>query len=225
VLSLHSPTRLCHCLNNTSQASPFATAKSLISRPYYVAHIQRQTPQSACAKETQQPSDTGEMTHSDPIYEQYNASYDRHRSDSFSKSQLVVLSLFLCSFLLPTVLNVSPQEATTWVLNFACRMASRVGSRLLGHPLFGLQGSGGDGSALKSVFGVDTGLLKKLDSRGLGTFLTGRKSNKPPGLGNMNNSCYQNSVVQVCTTRSDICEERSLFHCRVWPPSARFPPS
>jgi len=153
------------------------------------------------------------MNDNDPFYEHGYARYQhRQQSDTFSITQAAV-TIVLLGLAASLLCNISPQEATSKLLNAACKMATRIGSRLFSHPLTGYSGSGGEGSALKSVFGVDTGLLKKFDSRGLGTFLSGGKTDKPPGLGNMNNSCYQNSVIQVCirhiATRTSIANPRT----------------
>jgi hypothetical protein len=141
------------------------------------------------------------MNNHDPIIEQYHAQYrngnsnsnrnSNHPRDSFA-TNTAALVLFLL-IIVPIILDTSHQEAARTVLGFAYRMAARMSSRLLSYTPIGLQRSVGEGSALKSVFGLDSGLLKTgFDS------LKGPKSNTPPGLGNMNNSCYQNSVIQVC---------------------------
>jgi hypothetical protein len=133
------------------------------------------------------------MNSHDPIVEQYHAQYrnSTYPRDSFA-TNIAALVLFLF-IIVPIVLDTSHQGAARKILGFAYRMAARVSSRLLSYTPIGLQRSVGEGSALKSVFGLDSGLLKTgFDS------LKGPKNNTPPGLGNMNNSCYQNSVIQVC---------------------------
>ncbi|KAF2425715.1 cysteine proteinase [Tothia fuscella] len=63
-------------------------------------------------------------------------------------------------------------------------------------------GSNMDGGALKTVFGLDSGSLRSLGTgsatmRGLGNMLLKNTTSLiPPGLGNMSNSCYQNSIIQ-----------------------------
>jgi hypothetical protein len=133
------------------------------------------------------------MNNHDPIYEHSHAQHinTNTRRDSFP-TNLAALVLFIF-IILPIVLESSHQEVARRILASACRVAMRVSSRLLPYSPFGLQKSVGGGGALKSVFGIESGLLKK----GLNS-LKGARSNAPPGLGNMNNSCYQNSVVQVC---------------------------
>lgn len=143
------------------------------------------------------------MDNHQPNIEQYHARYGNRNSNSIHGNNLRdpflanlanLAALFLFLFVIvPIVLDISHQDAANNIIGFAYRMASRVTSRLLSYTPADLQRSVGDGGALKSVFGIDTGLLRSsLDS------LKGPKSNVPPGLGNMNNSCYQNSVIQVC---------------------------
>jgi ubiquitin carboxyl-terminal hydrolase 1 len=52
------------------------------------------------------------------------------------------------------------------------------------------------GGVLSSVFGWSSGSLLQKGVRGLTSALSSRPSNVPPGLGNISNSCYQNSVIQ-----------------------------
>ncbi|TLD29456.1 cysteine proteinase [Venturia nashicola] len=105
-----------------------------------------------------------------------------------------VSALALFSFVvIPLLLNIPHLDFARGVYVFGHKMASRITSRLLSYTPAGLQKSVGDGSALKSLFafGLDSGMIKS----GLEA-LKGPKSNTPPGLGNCNNSCYQNSIIQ-----------------------------
>jgi len=96
--------------------------------------------------------------------------------------------------------ETSPYEQLTRLLAFTIRMISRLSGTI-----FRLQGSnmsGREGSALKTVFGLDSGSLRNISPtgtalRGLGSLLKSTTSEVPPGLGNMSNSCYQNSIIQV----------------------------
>ncbi|KAF2838192.1 cysteine proteinase, partial [Patellaria atrata CBS 101060] len=53
---------------------------------------------------------------------------------------------------------------------------------------------------LKRIFGLKGNIMKGMQGdntlRGIGMLLKGTKPNTPPGLGNYDNSCYQNSVIQ-----------------------------
>lgn len=111
--------------------------------------------------------------------------------DSFI-TNTAALALFVF-ILVPILLGTSHLEFARRMLAFGYRMASRITSRLLSYTPVGLQRSVGDGGALKNVFGLDSAMLKS----GLNA-LKGQKGDRPPGLGNNNNSCYQNSVIQVC---------------------------
>lgn len=116
----------------------------------------------------------------------------KQNKDSFI-TNAAALALFFF-IVVPILLNTPHLEFARGMLVFGYRMASRFTSRLLSYTPVGLQKSVGDGGALKSVFGLESGVLKSgLDA------LKGPKSNTPPGLGNCNNSCYQNSIIQVCT--------------------------
>jgi ubiquitin carboxyl-terminal hydrolase 1 len=78
---------------------------------------------------------------------------------------------------------------------------SRLGHRLAGvMPLAGasldsntMQRGGG---LLSSIFGLNSESLLQRGVRGLTGALSSGPSTVPPGLGNMSNSCYQNSVIQ-----------------------------
>lgn len=137
-----------------------------------------------------------------------------HQNDSFT-TNIAALALF--SFLvIPLFLNTPHLDFARGILVFGHKMASRMTSRLLSYTPVGLQRSVGDGSALKNVFGLDSGMLKSgLDA------LKGPKSNTPPGLGNCNNSCYQNSIIQVCTDQTANVHNKSN-QTRAYPPSAAF---
>jgi ubiquitin carboxyl-terminal hydrolase 1 len=52
------------------------------------------------------------------------------------------------------------------------------------------------GGLLSSIFGLSSESLLQRGVRGLTGALSSGPSNVPPGLGNMSNSCYQNSVIQ-----------------------------
>ncbi|KAF2264746.1 cysteine proteinase [Lojkania enalia] len=52
------------------------------------------------------------------------------------------------------------------------------------------------GNILSSVFGLNTGGLLQKGVRGVTGALSKHYNNVPPGLGNWDNSCYQNSVIQ-----------------------------
>lgn len=52
------------------------------------------------------------------------------------------------------------------------------------------------GGMLGSLFGLNSGSLLQKGVRGLAGALSSGPSNAPPGLGNISNSCYQNSVIQ-----------------------------
>jgi ubiquitin carboxyl-terminal hydrolase 1 len=52
------------------------------------------------------------------------------------------------------------------------------------------------GGLLSSIFGLNSESLLHRGVRGLTGALSSGPSNVPPGLGNMSNSCYQNSVIQ-----------------------------
>ncbi|KAE9966714.1 hypothetical protein BLS_006849 [Venturia inaequalis] len=111
-----------------------------------------------------------------------------NRDSFFTNATALALFAFL---VIPYLKSTSHLDFARGVLVFGRKMASRVASRLLSFAPVGLQASVGDGNALKNVFGLDTGLIKS----GLEA-LKGPKSNTPPGLGNCNNSCYQNSIIQ-----------------------------
>lgn len=57
---------------------------------------------------------------------------------------------------------------------------------------------------LRKAFRLDgLGLFKSAQNdgplRGISMLVKGTPSDAPPGLGNWDNSCYQNSVIQVCS--------------------------
>jgi ubiquitin carboxyl-terminal hydrolase 1 len=54
----------------------------------------------------------------------------------------------------------------------------------------------GGGGLLSSMFGLNSESLLQRGVRGLTGALSSGPSNVPPGLGNISNSCYQNSVIQ-----------------------------
>ncbi|QDS77306.1 hypothetical protein FKW77_004581 [Venturia effusa] len=107
--------------------------------------------------------------------------------DSFT-TNIAALAVFIV-ILVPLLSNTPYQDFARRLLVYGYSMASRCSSRLLSYTPLGFQRSVGDGSALKSVFGLDS-IRSGLD------VLKGPKSNTPPGLGNCNNSCYQNSIIQ-----------------------------
>lgn len=107
----------------------------------------------------------------------------KQNKDSFiTNAAALVLFLFI---VVPILLNTPHLEFARGMLVFGYRMTSRFTSRLLSYTPVSLQ---------KSVLGLESSVLKS----GLEA-LKGPKSNTPPGLGNCNNSCYQNSIVQVCS--------------------------
>lgn len=107
----------------------------------------------------------------------------KQNKDSFiTNAAALVLFLFI---VVPILLNTPHLEFARGILVFGYRMTSRFTSRLLSYTPVSLQ---------KSVLGLESSVLKS----GLEA-LKGPKSNTPPGLGNCNNSCYQNSIVQVCS--------------------------
>lgn len=67
------------------------------------------------------------------------------------------------------------------------------------------------GETLRKLFGLDgRGLLKSVQGdrsfRGLSSLFKGRSNDMPPGLGNWDNSCYQNSVIQGWASLSSFTE-------------------
>ncbi|KAF2873849.1 hypothetical protein BDV95DRAFT_567873 [Massariosphaeria phaeospora] len=52
------------------------------------------------------------------------------------------------------------------------------------------------GNVVRTLFGMSSGSLLKRSVTGLAGALSKTYSDAPPGLGNLNNSCYQNSVIQ-----------------------------
>jgi ubiquitin carboxyl-terminal hydrolase 1 len=143
----------------------------------------------------------------------FYAQYAYHKQDwrdttagYFLGLALATVAFFLayCGLVDPTT---TPKEHLFDVLAFGIRMASRASAAIF--RLQGGAGSGREGGALKTVFGLDSGSLRNISPtgtaqalRGLGTLLKGAPSDLPPGLGNMSNSCYQNSIIQVRTKSS-----------------------
>jgi hypothetical protein len=130
------------------------------------------------------------MSDQDPIYAQYTANHDgQHQLTSFAFSAIAI-TLAACIYY-PILSHTLPVDK---ILNLVLTMAARLSVGILKRP-------SGEGSALKTVFGLDGSNMFK----GLGAdtarrslaLLKGGSSDIPPGLGNWDNSCYQNSVIQV----------------------------
>jgi ubiquitin carboxyl-terminal hydrolase 1 len=142
------------------------------------------------------------MNERDAFFAQYEtAAFHHHWRDSFPSYSYSFLIATVALFVIFCVFDPSrnPKEHLTGILAFGIRMVSRVSAGILRFQ--GGSVSGRDGGALKTVFGLDSGSLRNISPagtalRGLGTLLKGTASDIPPGLGNMSNSCYQNSIIQ-----------------------------
>jgi ubiquitin carboxyl-terminal hydrolase 1 len=84
-------------------------------------------------------------------------------------------------------------------------MAARLSFGVIRRPMQGFGSESASASALNSVFGLNSAKVIGADTlqRGIGGLRSivkgagsGASSESPAGLGNMNNSCYQNSVIQ-----------------------------
>ena len=94
----------------------------------------------------------------------------------------------------------------------------------LSQALDGMSRSGGGFMARVLGFGKESLLKRDIPLRGIGSFLKGVPRKVPPGLGNFDNSCYQNSVIQVPSPLFVIRTTRSMliFSHRVSLPSEHF---
>lgn len=150
-------------------------------------------------------SSTTMSEYRDDLYAQFEAAQRHqhwlHQQDkgAYSWSTILITGLTIFATLAYAgIIQTSPDRILSTAISFAMRASSRVASWLPGGGGLGAR----DGGALKTVFGLDSGSLRNLSPsgtamRGFGNLLKGTASLDPPGLGNMSNSCYQNSIIQV----------------------------
>ena len=139
------------------------------------------------------------------------------QSQSATTAFVVVITAL---FLLSTVLGVSVPTIIGSAWTSYIHVLNRVQAVLLGRNHKSMEGddaspnfgealhntsrSGGGLMARMLGFGRE-GLLKgDIPLRGIGSLLKGVPQNVPPGLGNYDNSCYQNSVIQVLADDRDL---------------------
>ncbi|KAF1938494.1 cysteine proteinase [Clathrospora elynae] len=138
------------------------------------------------------------MTYSDHYSES-----EHYQPRNATDSQVIIASVFLGAiigaYFLYTTLELRGYPARLWVHNMVDMSVGVL--RLRGHRLSDSESSDDDdtmqrGGMLDSLLGLSpTNLLQK-GVRGMASAFSTGPSNVPPGLGNLNNSCYQNSVIQ-----------------------------
>lgn len=138
---------------------------------------------------------------SDTDFRTYASSrHGRQQTESSFTIWATVLTVLLCvafPYFCDTPRN---RDRLSRYINALQDMVSRVGMGMMKRSFEGGAGFGG-GSALSSVFGLKNNIpLKGLGTdslrRGIGGIAMSAQSDIPAGLGNWDNSCYQNSVIQ-----------------------------
>jgi ubiquitin carboxyl-terminal hydrolase 1 len=136
-------------------------------------------------------------------YVQHASTYKREQQSSSGLSPVITIiafTIFAC-LAWPILLDVTSGDGRLRrYFHGLQEMASRMSFGLIRRPL------AQDTSALTSVFGLKTSAVSSLKNLGTDTFqrgiggirsiVKGTGSELPAGLGNWDNSCYQNSVIQ-----------------------------
>ncbi|KAF2023525.1 cysteine proteinase [Setomelanomma holmii] len=136
-------------------------------------------------------------------------------AESTTPFATLLLSILTGAFVLFKSLEILGYPVWLW-LHQAIHMSIGV-LRLRGAPLEAAVSEGSEstmqrgGGMLSSIFGLNSESLLHKGVRGLTGALSSGPSHVPPGLGNISNSCYQNSVIQGLAALPSLRNHLSLM--------------